>query len=172
VIHTSELIVLSDRSCPTAGCGSREHEPGQDVRDPTHLGKAPDPARAARLTRAQVSAALKRARRHGIPEKATAVMAAPQDPQAAPALQLVVEVPSMPSELPQMFLVREPEHLRGLMMSFGHVLVFLPAWRFPRQVGDIEQGVIALRKGAISQLLMAEIVWPREAQYLLDPRTS
>ena len=28
------------------------------------LGKAPDPARAARLTRAQVSAALKRARRH------------------------------------------------------------------------------------------------------------
>ena len=30
------------------------------------LGKAPDPARAARLTRAQVSAALKRARRRNI----------------------------------------------------------------------------------------------------------
>jgi hypothetical protein len=40
------------------------------------LGKAPDPARAARLTRAQVSAALKRARRRGIPDKATAILAA------------------------------------------------------------------------------------------------
>ena len=36
------------------------------------LGKAPDPARAARLTRAQVTAALKRARRRGIAEKADA----------------------------------------------------------------------------------------------------
>ena len=40
------------------------------------LGKAPDPARAARLTRAQVSAALKRARRRNIPGKATAILAA------------------------------------------------------------------------------------------------
>jgi len=40
------------------------------------LGKAPEPARAARLTRAQVSAALKRARRREIPGKATAIMAA------------------------------------------------------------------------------------------------
>jgi len=40
------------------------------------LGKAPDPARAAKLTRAQVSAALKRARRRDIPGKATAIMAA------------------------------------------------------------------------------------------------
>jgi transposase len=40
------------------------------------LGKAPEPARAARLTRAQVSAALKRARRRNIPDKATAIMAA------------------------------------------------------------------------------------------------
>ncbi len=45
------------------------------------LGKAPDPARAARLTRAQVSAALKRARRRGIPDKATAIMAALRSPQ-------------------------------------------------------------------------------------------
>jgi transposase len=45
------------------------------------LGKAPDPARAARLTRAQVSAALKRARRRGIPGKATAIMAALRGPQ-------------------------------------------------------------------------------------------
>jgi hypothetical protein len=36
------------------------------------LGKAPDPARAARLTRAQVSAALKRARRHHIADKTDA----------------------------------------------------------------------------------------------------
>jgi hypothetical protein len=40
------------------------------------LGRAPDPARAAKLTRAQVSAALKRARRRDIPDKATAILAA------------------------------------------------------------------------------------------------
>jgi transposase len=40
------------------------------------LGKAPDPARAAKLTRAQVSAALRRARRRNIPDKATAILAA------------------------------------------------------------------------------------------------
>jgi transposase len=40
------------------------------------LAKAAEPARAARLTRAQVSAALKRARRRNIPDKATAIMAA------------------------------------------------------------------------------------------------
>jgi len=40
------------------------------------LAKAPDPARAARLTRAQISAALKRARRHHIADKTTAVLAA------------------------------------------------------------------------------------------------
>src|ERR1700691_6028537 len=40
------------------------------------LGKAPDPARAARLTRAQVSAALKRAGRRNITDRATAVLAA------------------------------------------------------------------------------------------------
>jgi hypothetical protein len=45
------------------------------------LGKAPDPARAARLTRAQVSAALKRARRRDITAKATAIMAALRAPQ-------------------------------------------------------------------------------------------
>jgi hypothetical protein len=40
------------------------------------LGKAPDPARAARLTRAQVAAALKRARRRAIADKTTAILAA------------------------------------------------------------------------------------------------
>jgi transposase len=40
------------------------------------LGKAPDPARAARLTRAQVTAALKRARRRDIAGKADAILAA------------------------------------------------------------------------------------------------
>jgi transposase len=40
------------------------------------LGKAPDPARAAALTRAQVSAALKRARRRDINGRATAILAA------------------------------------------------------------------------------------------------
>jgi len=40
------------------------------------LGRAPEPARAAKLTRAQVSAALKRAGRRNITERATAVLAA------------------------------------------------------------------------------------------------
>jgi transposase len=40
------------------------------------LSKAPDPGSARKLTRAQVSAALKRARRHSIPDKATAILAA------------------------------------------------------------------------------------------------
>ena len=40
------------------------------------LGKAPDPAGAARLTCAQVSAALKRAHRRDIPDRATAILAA------------------------------------------------------------------------------------------------
>ena len=40
------------------------------------LAKAPDPARAAKLTRAQVAAALKRARRRGIADKTTAILAA------------------------------------------------------------------------------------------------
>jgi hypothetical protein len=40
------------------------------------LGRAPDPARAARLTRAQVSAALKRAGRRNITDRATKILAA------------------------------------------------------------------------------------------------
>jgi hypothetical protein len=40
------------------------------------LARAPDPARARRLTRAQISAALKRARRRDIPAKATAILTA------------------------------------------------------------------------------------------------
>ncbi len=40
------------------------------------LSKAPEPARAAKLTRAQVSAVLKRARRRNIPDKTTAILAA------------------------------------------------------------------------------------------------
>ena len=40
------------------------------------LAKAPDPQRAAKLTRAQISAAMKRARRRDIPGKASAVLAA------------------------------------------------------------------------------------------------
>ena len=47
------------------------------------LGKAPDPARAARLTRAQVSAALKRARRRAIADKTTQIIAALRSEQLA-----------------------------------------------------------------------------------------
>jgi transposase len=45
------------------------------------LAKAPDPARAAKLTRAQVSAALKRARRRTIADKASVILAALRSPQ-------------------------------------------------------------------------------------------
>jgi hypothetical protein len=45
------------------------------------LGKAPDPARAAKLSRAQVSAALKRAGRRNITDRATAILAALRSPQ-------------------------------------------------------------------------------------------
>jgi len=47
------------------------------------LAKAPDPARARKLTRAQVSAALKRAGRRDIPAKASAVLAALRSEQLA-----------------------------------------------------------------------------------------
>jgi hypothetical protein len=52
------------------------------------LARAPDPERARKLTRAQVSAAFKRARRRNIPEKASAVLAALRSGQPArpPAL--------------------------------------------------------------------------------------
>jgi transposase len=47
------------------------------------LAKAPDPASAARLTTAQVSAVLKRARRRDIAAKTTAIRAALRSPQLA-----------------------------------------------------------------------------------------
>jgi hypothetical protein len=52
------------------------------------LGKAPDPARAAKLTRAQVSAVLKRAGRYKITERTDAILAALRSPQLSqpPAL--------------------------------------------------------------------------------------
>jgi hypothetical protein len=45
------------------------------------LSKAPDPSRAAKLTRAQVSAALKRAGRYKIAERTDAILAALRSPQ-------------------------------------------------------------------------------------------
>jgi transposase len=45
------------------------------------LGKAPDPARAAKLTRAQVSAVLKRAGRYKITQRTDAILAALRSPQ-------------------------------------------------------------------------------------------
>jgi len=47
------------------------------------LGRAPDPGQARKLTRAQVSAALKRARRRDIPGKASAILAALRSEQLA-----------------------------------------------------------------------------------------
>jgi Transposase/Transposase IS116/IS110/IS902 family len=52
---------------------------GSDLAAPDHLellAKAPDPARAARLTRAQVSAVLRHAGRRKVPEQGTAILAA------------------------------------------------------------------------------------------------
>jgi transposase len=47
------------------------------------LGKAPEPGQARKLTRAQVSAALKRARRRNIPDRAGAILAALRSEQLA-----------------------------------------------------------------------------------------
>ena len=49
------------------------------------LAKAPDPASAAKLTISQISAALKRARRRGIPAKAAAIQAALRGRASGPA---------------------------------------------------------------------------------------
>ena len=54
------------------------------------LGKAPDPERGRKLTRAQVSAAMKRARRRNIPDKATAVLAALRSEQLAQPAALTI----------------------------------------------------------------------------------
>ena len=56
------------------------------------LGKAPDPARAAKLTRAQISAVLKRAGRYKIAERTGAILATLRSPQLAqaPALTAVI----------------------------------------------------------------------------------
>jgi hypothetical protein len=58
------------------------------------LGKAPDPAAAAKLTRAQISAALKRARRRDIAAKAGAILAALRSEQLRqpPALTVAYAV--------------------------------------------------------------------------------
>ncbi len=47
------------------------------------LGRAPDPARAAKLTRAQVTAVLRRAGRYKVTERADAILAALRSPQLA-----------------------------------------------------------------------------------------
>jgi hypothetical protein len=59
------------------------------------LGKAPDPAAAARLTRAQVAAALRRARRRDVDAKTTAITAALRAPglaQPAPVVAALAAV--------------------------------------------------------------------------------
>jgi hypothetical protein len=64
---------------PLRECFPAALEAFEDLAAPRALelpGTAPDPARAARLTRAQVSAALKRARRRDIVDKADAILAA------------------------------------------------------------------------------------------------
>lgn len=52
------------------------------------LRRAPDPARAARLTRAQITAALRRARRRDVPAKAAAIQAALRSEQLAQPAEL------------------------------------------------------------------------------------
>jgi transposase len=62
-----------------------------DARDTLELlGKAPDPARAARLTRSQVAAALKRARRRDITGKTDAIIAALRSEQLGQPAALTV----------------------------------------------------------------------------------
>jgi transposase len=59
------------------------------------LAKAPDPAAAARLTTAQVSAVLKRARRRNITERAAVIRAAFRSPQLTQPLQVTAACASV-----------------------------------------------------------------------------
>src|SRR5258708_33586800 len=88
------------RAWPVAGCSRarwRAYAPltltGPDTME--LLAKAPDPAAAARLTVAQISAALKRARRHDVAGKAR------QSPAALPEQHL-----GQPEILPQAYPAR------------------------------------------------------------------
>jgi hypothetical protein len=81
--------------CPVPGCPVqtfREQVPGvldrYQRRTTELLDKAPDPARAAKLTRARISAVLKRAGRYKIADRTDAILAALRSPQLAqpPAL--------------------------------------------------------------------------------------
>ena len=81
----------SARVAPIPVAGVRTPAALEDLDAPDALellGKAPDPACAARLTRAQVSAALKRAGRRKLTERAEAILAALRSPQLSqpPAL--------------------------------------------------------------------------------------
>jgi transposase len=79
------------------------------------LAKAAEPARAARLTRAQVSAALKRARRRNIPDKATAIMTALRSEQLSqPAVLTAAYATTVRALIPVItFLNEQAKALQG-----------------------------------------------------------
>ena len=68
-----------------------------------------------------------------------------------------------------MFLVREPTELRGLMVDFGHVRVFLPAWQFPQEIDDLAASVATLTPDSSLRLLVQDVQWPTEPLYSLNP---
>lgn len=90
------------------------------------------------------------------------------DPQAVPAPQLLIAAGRPQLDQPRMMLIEKPVALRSLMVDFGHVWVFLPAWQHLRTITDLEQ--------ALQQMVEAgdvaggrSIPWPEEPLYLLDP---
>jgi hypothetical protein len=84
VVARAHKIMIWERTCQRMRHALREYFPAAlaafadlDAVDALELpAKAPDPVSAARLTLAQISAALKRARRRNIPEKAARIQAA------------------------------------------------------------------------------------------------
>jgi transposase len=117
------------------------------------LAKAPDPARAARLTRAQVAAALKRARRRDIAGKTDAILAALRGEQ-----------------------LHQPEPLVGVYAATVSSLTVIIA-ALNGEIATMEQQVTACFRGHpdaaiyLSQPGLAEILGARQlGEFGDDPR--
>lgn len=92
-----------------------------------------------------------------------------------PAPNLVLQVPNGFPAPPSMFRVLSPPQLQSLMISFGHLHVFLPDWENVRTIEDVEVGVIWARSqigGPPPKVDVKPIPWPTKALYSLDKRPA
>jgi hypothetical protein len=93
------------------------------------LGKAPDPARGRRLTRAQISAALKRARRRNIADKTTAILAALRGEHLAQPRSLTVAYAATVRSLVAVIATLN-EQVKALEGEVGNILAGTRTLRF------------------------------------------